>query len=245
MLKTAPRIVSFLPSATEIVCALGLTDHLVGVTHECDYPSEVQGKEIVVRSVLPTESMSQHEIDTAVAERMREGKSLYQVDEVLLQELAPDLILTQNLCQVCAPSGTEVTQALKLLPKKPDILWLTPNSIEQIFANVRELGQATDRLREAEALIANSQLRFRKLEAATSALAHRPRVFCMEWLDPIYSSGHWVPEMVRIAGGDDSLARERCDSVRIEWSAVRDWAPEVLVIMPCGFNLAQTISQCD
>src|SRR5919108_476567 len=142
---TAQRIVSFLPSATEMVCALGLNERLVGITHECDYPPEIQGKPIVVRNALPIERMSQREIDAAVAARLREGLSLYEVDEQLLRELAPDLILTQNLCQVCAPSGNEVSQVIKALPKAPEILWLTPQSISEIFDNVRELGAATDR----------------------------------------------------------------------------------------------------
>src|SRR5437867_1101918 len=132
-MKTAQQIVSFLPSATEMACALDLSEQLVGITHECDYPPEIMGKPIVVRNALPIERMSQLEIDKAVARRMREGRSLYQVDEKLLRELAPDLILTQDLCQVCAPSGNEVSQALNLLPKRPEILWLTPNSLEQIF----------------------------------------------------------------------------------------------------------------
>ncbi len=242
-MKTSQQIVSFLPSATEIACALGLTDQLVGITHECDYPVEIEGKPVVVRSALPIETMNQREIDVAVAERMRAGHSLYQVDEKLLQELAPDLILTQDLCQVCAPSGTEVSQALNLLLKKPRILWLTPNSLEQIFANVRELGEATGRAKEADELIANGRARLEKIAAVTSRLSHRPRVFCMEWLDPVYCSGHWVPEMVRLAGGEDTLAREGADSVRIPWDAVREWAPEVLIITPCGFNLEKTIEQ--
>src|SRR6476469_818654 len=128
LLPTAQQIVSFLPSATEMACALGLSDQLVGITHECDYPPEVRGKAIVVRKALPIETMSQLEIDIAVSERMRDGLSLYEVDEKLLQELAPDLILTQNLCQVCAPSGNEVAQVLKVLPQQPEVLWLTPKS---------------------------------------------------------------------------------------------------------------------
>lgn len=242
-MKTTLQIVSFLPSATEIACALGLMDQLVAITHECDYPAEVQGKPVVVRSALPLETMSQREIDEAVAARMRAGRSLYQVDEKLLQELAPDLILTQDLCQVCAPSGTEVSNALNLLPKKPRILWLTPNSLEQIFDNVRELGDATGCTNEAEALIASGRARLENIATVTSELDSRPRVFCMEWLDPIYCSGHWVPEMVRLAGGDDRLALEGADSVRISWEEVREWAPEVLIITPCGLNLEQTIEQ--
>jgi iron complex transport system substrate-binding protein len=240
---TNARIVSFLPSATEMACALGLGDQLVGITHECDYPPEVEGKPVVVRNVLPIEKMSQPEIDAAVTQRMRDGLSLYQVDEKLLQELAPDIILTQNLCQVCAPSGNEVTQALNLLPKKPQILWLTPKSLEEIFDNLRELGQATDRVKEAEGLIASSRARLEKVAAVTRNLSDRPRVFCLEWLDPVYCSGHWMPEMVEIAGGVDALGRKGTDSVRIPWDDVLKWAPEVLIITPCGFNLNKVIEQ--
>jgi iron complex transport system substrate-binding protein len=238
---TTARIVSFLPSATEMACALGLGDQLVGITHECDYPPEVKGKPIVVRNVLSIEKMSQPEIDAAVTQRMRDGLSLYQVDETLLQELAPDIILTQDLCQVCAPSGNEVTQALNLLPKKPQILWLTPKSLEEIFDNLRELGQATERQKEAEELIASGRARLEKLADATRNLSHRPRVFCLEWLEPVYCSGHWMPEMVEIAGGVDALARKGTDSVRIPWDDVLEWAPEVLIITPCGFNLDKVI----
>ena len=158
----AQQIVSFLPSATEMACALGLSDQLVGITHECDYPPEIKGKPVVVRNALPIEKMSQSEIDEAVAQRMRDGRSLYEVDEKLLQELAPDLILTQDLCQVCAPSGNEVSQALSLLPKQPQILWLTPNSLEQIFANLRDLGEATGRAKKADELIVNGRARLEK-----------------------------------------------------------------------------------
>jgi iron complex transport system substrate-binding protein len=238
-----PRIVSFLPSATEMACALGLEDSLVGITHECDYPAQIQTKPVVVRNVLPIEDMSQSEIDRAVADRMRQGLSLYQIDEVRLRELEPDLILTQNLCQVCAPSGNEVAQVLKALPKAPQILWLTPQSLAEIFENVRDLGVATGRIPEATALIKRCEMQLEMLSATTRTASHRPRVFCMEWLDPVYASGHWVPELVKIAGGVDELGRERGESIRVSWQEIVDWSPEVLIIMPCGFNLRQTMKQ--
>src|SRR5205814_4709791 len=150
-------------SATEMVCALGREDALVGITHECDYPESVKNKPVVVRNVLPVETMSQSEIDRAVAQRLREGLSLYQIDEQLLASLAPDLILTQNLCQVCAPSGNEVSQVLKALPRKPEILWLTPQSIEEVFQNLRDLGAATEQTEKAEAIINQGQARLEKL----------------------------------------------------------------------------------
>jgi iron complex transport system substrate-binding protein len=241
MMPATKQIVSFLPSATELACALGLTDQLVGITHECDYPPEIRGKPVVIRDALPIETMSQREIDVAVSERMRDGTSLYVVDEKLLQKLAPDLILTQDLCQVCAPSGNEVSKALELLSKKPQILWLTPNSIEQIFDNLRELGDATGQITKAAELIADGRARLQRIEAATQDLPSRPRVFCMEWLEPVYCSGHWVPEMVRIAGGVDGLGQERSDSIRIEWEDVLQWQPEVMIITPCGYDLEKTI----
>jgi iron complex transport system substrate-binding protein len=237
------RIVSFLPSATEMACALGLSDQLLGVTHECDYPPQIRGKPIVVRNVLPIESMSQSEIDVAVTQRLREGLSLYRVDETLMQDIAPDLILTQDLCQVCAPSGNEVSQLLQALPTRPQILWLTPKSIEQIFDNLRELGEATGRAGAAETLIAEGRARLGRIEAATRTSVARPRVFCMEWMDPVYCSGHWVPEMVRIAGGLDELGREGADSVRIPWRDVLQWRPEVLIVMPCGCGLDKATEQ--
>jgi iron complex transport system substrate-binding protein len=237
------RIVSFLPSATEMICALGLGDQLLGVTLECDYPPEIEGKPIVVRNVLPIESMSQSEIDSAVTQRLRDGLSLYRVDEILMREIAPDLILTQDLCQVCAPSGNEVTQLLEVLPTKPQILWLTPKSLEQIFDNLRDLGEATGRFQMAEALIAEGRARLEEIDVLTRNAASRPRVFCMEWMDPVYCCGHWVPEMVRIAGGIGKLGREGTDSVRIPWKDVLQWRPEVLIVMPCGFGLEKAAEQ--
>ena len=226
-----------------MICALGLGDQLLGVTHECDYPPEIEGKPIVVRNVLPLESMSQSEIDSAVTQRLRNGLSLYRVDEILMQEIAPDLILTQDLCQVCAPSGNEVSQLLEVLPSKPRILWLTPKSLEQIFDNLRDLGDATGRFERAEALIAEGRARLETVGVVTRDVASRPRVFCMEWLDPVYCCGHWVPEMVRIAGGIDMLGREGTDSVRISWKDVLQWRPEVLIVMPCGFGLEKAVEQ--
>jgi iron complex transport system substrate-binding protein len=239
----AVRIVSFLPSATEMACALGLAEQLVGVTHECDYPEEIKGKPVVVRSALPVENMSGQEIDRAVSERLQSGQSLYQVDEQLLRELNPDLILTQDLCQVCAPSGNEVTQVLNALRRKPQILSLTPKTLDGIFDNIRQLGAATGRSEQAEALIEDGRAQLDAIAAITRPLAHRPRVFCMEWLEPVYCCGHWVAQMVRIAGGKDELGREGSDSVRIAWADVLRWKPEILVLMPCGFDLKKTMAR--
>ncbi|HLY98053.1 MAG TPA: cobalamin-binding protein [Candidatus Angelobacter sp.] len=231
------RIVSFLPSATEMVCLLGLADQLVGVTHECDYPESVAGTPVVVRSAIPVEQLSQAEIELAVAERVKKGQSIYEVDEALLRELAPDVILTQDLCAVCAPSGNEITQALHALPSKPEIVWLTPRNLSDIADNIRQVGGVTGCSEKAEEWIATQFGAMDEVARMADACGTRPKVFCMEWLDPVYSSGHWVPEMVRIAGGIDKLGREGEYSVPISWNEVLDWAPEILVVMPCGNHL--------
>ncbi len=241
MNATGPRIVSFLPSATEMVCVLGLSDHLVGITHECDYPASIQGKPVVVRSAVPVEKMTQAEIEEAVSERTQSGRSVYQVDEALLRELAPDIILTQDLCQVCAPSGNEISQALNALPKKPQILWLTPRTLADIANNIREIGRAVGHEQQAERWINSHFGKLDEVARTTAQCRTRPRVFCMEWFDPLYCSGHWVPEMVNIAGGVDQLARAGEYSEPVQWSDVLQWAPEVLVLMPCGHHLDKVL----
>ena len=241
--RRAERIVSLLPSATEMIYGLGLQDRLVGVTHECDFPLAAKRLPVLVRPVLPLETMAQGEIDVAVAARLREGKSLYEIDERLLAELAPDLIVTQDLCQVCAPSGNELTQALAALPQKPDVIWMTPRTLAGVQDNIRALAAATGAQAQAAQMIADWDERLAAVERRAARLARRPRVFCMEWLDPVYCSGHWGPEMVRLAGGQDALGREGADSIRIPWSDVVAFAPEILILMPCGFSLEQALAQ--
>jgi iron complex transport system substrate-binding protein len=223
------------------VCVLGLEEKLLGLTHECDFPGSIKGKPVVVKSAIPVEQLSEPEIDTAVSERLSAGLSVYQVDEVLLKSLAPDLILTQDLCQVCAPSGNEVTQALNALPNRPEILWLTPRTLAEIADNLREVARATGTMERAEAWIATNFERLKQIETLALQAAVRPRVFCMEWLDPLYCSGHWVPEMVRIAGGIDQLSKQGSDSIRVSWQEVFNWAPEILILMPCGNHLEQVM----
>lgn len=240
---SALRIVSFLPAATEMACALGLTEQIVGISHECDYPPEVRSKPIVVRNSLPLEKMSLNEINVAVAECIRNGGSLYTVDQALLRKLAPTHLLTQALCDVCAPAGNQVTTALKALPAKPQIVWFTPRCLSEINDNLLELGQATDRVDQARQLIASNNARLEAVASLTRRATHRPRVFCLEWVDPYYCCGHWVPEMVELAGGEDALGRKGTASVRIPWTDIAAWAPEVLIVMPCGFGLEKAVEQ--
>jgi len=191
-----------------MVFALGLGDRLVGVSHECDFPAAAKTKPVVVKPVLPLEKMSLREIDAAVAERIGTRQNIYQVDERLLEQLAPTHILTQDLCQVCAPSGNEITRALAALPVKPKILWFTPHSIGEIFGNIRELGASTGRMIQAEELSAVADARLQNVIELTKKTSRRPRVFCLEWIDPYYCCGHWVPKMVELAGGENALGRK-------------------------------------
>jgi iron complex transport system substrate-binding protein len=240
---TELRLISFLPSATEMVFALGLGDRLVGVSHECDFPAAAKTKPVVVKPVLPLEKMSLREIDATVAEHIGSGQNIYQVDERLLEQLAPTHILTQDLCQVCAPSGSEITRALAALQVKPKILWFTPHSIGEIFGNIRELGASTGRLIQAEELSTVADARLQNVIELTKKPSRRPRVFCLEWIDPYYCCGHWVPEMVELAGGQDALGRKGADSVRISWTDIAGLSPEILVVSPCGFGVEEAAEQ--
>jgi iron complex transport system substrate-binding protein len=240
---TELRLISFLPAATEMVFALGLGDRLLGVSEECDFPAVAKTKPVVVKPVLRLEKMSLCEIDAVVAERIGSGQSLYQVDERLLEQLAPTHILTQAVCQVCAPSGNEITHALAALSVKPKILRFTPHSIAEIFGDLRELGAATGRLAQAEELNAAAHARLQNVIELTRKTPRRPRVFFLEWIDPPYCCGHWVPEMVELAGGEDALGRKGADSVRISWADIAAFSPEILIVSPCGFGVEAAVQQ--
>lgn len=235
------RIVSFLPAGSEIVHALGAGADLVGRSHECDYPDYVRRLPIVSKPSLELDGLNQSEIDAAVSERMKSGESLYVVDELLLHELAPDVILTQDLCQVCAPSGNELTRALKSLPTNPTVIYLTPRTLAEIDDNIIAVGEVIGRAPEARALVARNRERLERVRASTRAATQRPRVAFLEWTDPLFCAGHWVPEMVEIAGGDDQLGRPGADSVRMSWDDVHRWSPEIVIVAPCGFHLADAV----
>lgn len=231
------RLISFLPAATEMTYALGLGDRLMGVSHECDFPAAARTKPVVVRRTLPVEQMSLAEIDAAVAARVGSGESLYEVDERLLDQIAPTHILTQALCQVCAPSGNEISRALATLPVKPDVVWFTPSCLADIFENIRQLGTATGTEPRAAALVEQLEARLARVAERMQRATTRPRVFFLEWIDPYFCAGHWVPEMIELAGGVDALGRKGADSVRIALSDIAQWAPDILIVSPCGFGL--------
>jgi iron complex transport system substrate-binding protein len=236
-----PRIVSFLPAATEITCALGAGAELVGRSHECDYPPEVRALPVVSKPALPLEGLSQKEIDRAVATHLATGDSLYQVDEVLLEQLRPDIVFTQDLCQVCAPSGNELSRALRDLPNPPQVLSLTPRNFAEIEENILAIAAATGREDAAQKLIDENRARLNRVRDAVANAQPRPVTF-LEWTEPLFCAGHWVPEMIAIAAGDDPLGQLAADSRRITWDDVAVSAPEIIIVAPCGYGLQDAIA---
>ena len=239
------RIVSLLPSATEIVCALGLGPDLVGVTHECDHPPFVRDLPKVTRTLIPT-TASSVEIDTLVRERLANERALYTLDLPALQSLEPDLIVTQALCDVCAVAEDEVRAAACMLPGQPRVVNLEPETLAEVFDAIRQVAEAAGVPHRADAVI--DGLRARVAAVVNRAEARgpaRPRVALLEWLDPPFSCGHWNPELVRLAGGVEGLGREGQRSRTLRWDDVIAWQPELIVIACCGFDVARTMDDVD
>lgn len=236
------RICSLLPSATEIAFALGLGDSVVGVTHECDYPPEAKTKQIVVNSVIDPHRSSS-EIDKTITELLRNRKGIYTIDLLRFKEANPELILTQELCDVCAVDYNEVLAASQSLALKPEIISLSPTLLSDVLRDIEVVGKATGKGREAEAFVARLRERIDRVREQASRSNDRARVACLEWLEPIYNAGHWVPEMVEIAGGKDGLGKKGKPSEKIAWNEVVQYAPEVIVLMPCGFNIERALKE--
>jgi iron complex transport system substrate-binding protein len=238
------RIVSLVPNGTEILFALGAGDQVVGVSHECDWPAEARQRPILTGSAL-TPGMSAAEIDQAVAAQVGEGLSLYTLDEARIADLAPDLIVTQELCPVCAVSTEQVEGAVRPLPRCPDLLSLDPRTLGDVLADIRKVGAATGRQAEAEVLLRFLEERLAAVRAGAAGLPHRPKVLALEWLDPPFAGGHWVPEMIEAAGGADAFARPGDSSRRLTWEEIAAADPDVVVVMPCGFDEAGAQAQID
>jgi iron complex transport system substrate-binding protein len=226
------RIASLVPSATEMLFALGLGDRLVAVTHECDYPPEAAERPHLTRSVIPA-GLPPPEIDAAVREVTGQGRALYELDEQTLARLDVDLIVTQALCAVCAVSYDDVRAVAERLPSRPRVVSLDPETLGEVLDDVIALGDATGAREAAVALRAQLERRLDGVRTAVSG-APRPRVAALEWLDPPFAGGHWVPEMIELAGGTDPIGRPGRRSPEVSWREVAAADPEVVVVMPCG-----------
>ena len=234
------RIVSLLPSATEMICALGLEDQLVGVTHECDFPAFVRGLPKVTNTLIPTDAPSP-EIDRLVRQRLETTRALYTLNLPMLEQLRPDLIVTQALCDVCAVAEEEVQAAACSLPGSPRVINLEPQTLSQVFGAIRQVAAAAGVSPKGEEVVEGLAARVEGVVARRTALRSRPRVALLEWLDPPFSCGHWSPELVRLAGGVEGLGREGRPSRTLRWDEVIEWQPEVVFIACCGFDVARTM----
>jgi iron complex transport system substrate-binding protein len=232
------RIVSLLPSATETLFALGFDDEIVGVSHECDFPPKAKTKKSVVHSRLPKDA-TPAETDRLVREHVERGESIYAVDRDALESLAPDLIITQDLCHVCAATPEELGAVLAHISKQPEVLSLDPLDLGDVWRDILWIGEATGRRERAQAFVAKIGAHLAEIDAKVALIKHQPRVVLLEWLDPFYVGGHWVPEMIAHAGGIDLFGKAKTPSHRVTLEEIVAAAPEVLLIGPCGYNAEQ------
>ena len=236
------RICSFIPSATEILFALGAGDDVVGVTHECDFPPEAATRPKVVCSRFDPKAMDAASVDALVRRFAREGTSPYRVDVELLRRLRPDVVVTQDVCDVCALSAGETMRAVEALETKPTVISLHPHDLDGILETVLIVGEAVGREVRARQLVESLRERIAAVARRLKDEKDRPRVVVLEWLDPPYVAGHWVPEMVETAGGEHGLVGKGEPSVRVEWEAVVDYAPQVVLIAVCGYDVERTLA---
>jgi iron complex transport system substrate-binding protein len=231
------RIVSLLPAATEIAAALGLMDQVVGVSHECDFPNEANARPRVTHCPVHNAGLTSGEVDRWVRRALHNNGTIYTIDEVLLRELRSDIILTQKLCDVCAVGYGTVARLAETLPGPPQVLNLEPQSLSDIFDDVRRVATACGVPGRAEKLVASLSERVEAVRLRAKRVPHRPSCFLMEWVDPPFCSGHWGPELVEIARGHDSLGRKHQHSAQIDWAEVLDARPEVMVLALCGYDI--------
>ena len=239
------RICSFLPSATEIVYALGLGDSLHGVSHECDFPTEASSKPKVVSSRFDPDTLTSAEIDALVSDMMARGENIYQVDEDTLSQARPDLIITQQLCEVCAVSFEDVRRAAERLDPSPEVISLDPHGVGDVLEDILRVGRHTGRESSAHHVAFNLRARIDAVRRAVARTEGAPSVACVEWMDPVIAAGHWIPEMVEIAGGRDALVEPGAPSPRMEMDALLEADPDVLILMPCGMDVARARAEFD
>ena len=229
------RIVSLIPSATEMLFALGLGSDVIAVTHECDYPPAALELPKITRDVLP-EGLTSAQIDAAVKERTLAGESIYQLDTDALEDLRPDLIVTQQLCSVCAVSYDDVREIAQQLDPQPQVISLDPHTLGEVLGDARKLAAATDRRDAAVDLVRDTSARIDRVRVAVRKARSRPRVAALEWLDPPFAAGHWTPQLIEYAGGEDVLGFPGENSQETTWETVEAAQPDVVIVMPCGYD---------
>jgi iron complex transport system substrate-binding protein len=238
------RIVSLVPHATELLFALGLGDDVVGVTHECDYPPGACTLPKITADKLGG-GLSASQIDAAVRELTQNGDAIYTLDEKALAELQPDLIVTQELCPVCAVSHDEVVAAAEKIESCPKVIALDPKTLGESMGDIRTIAQATNSRDAGLDLVARQRLRIDRVKVAASKIVDKPRVVAIEWFDPIYIAGHWTPQLIELAGGVDMLGMPGEESARADWDTIRAAEPEVIVCIPCGYDAARSLQEAE
>lgn len=233
------KLVSFLPSATEILYELGVSDDVLAVTHECNYPVEAKSKPRVIHSSFDPQKMSSQEIDKKVVELVSSGQDIYILDEQVLKKANPDLIVAQGICEVCSPYTREIDKAVSILGGRPQVLVLDPKNLDDILQNIITVGEKVDRLDKAQDFVLKLQKRISHIKD-TSKIS-RPKVLCIEWLDPLFSAGHWVPQMVDIAGGINGISSTGEKSRKMQIDEITQFDPDIIILMPCGFDVSRTI----
>ena len=233
------KIVSFLPSATEILYELGVQDQIKAVTHECNYPVQAKSKPRVIRIPFDPNKMSSQEIDKKVINLVQTGQDIYILDEQVLKDANPDVIISQGICEVCSPYTREINKAVTLLGEKLQIITLDPKNFDDILQNVMELGVLVKKQDKAKNIVAKLQKRIDYIK--NTKMSSKPKVLCIEWLDPLYTAGHWVPQMVEIAGGINGISSTGEKSRRMEVDEIVKFDPDIIILMPCGFDLLRTI----
>ena len=238
---TIERIVSFLPSATELLYELGVKDRIFGVTHECLYPEDAKSKPRVITSVLNPDVLNSKEIDDKIIELMRNGQDIFMLDEKNLVKAMPDLIVSQEICEVCSAYTNQVNKALSILDKKPEVHALNPSDLQGILSSIDELAKKVGK--EEQGTVLRKSLEKRIEYIKSKKFEKRPRVLCIEWVEPFFTSGHWIPEMVELAGGKNMISIKGEKSRRMAFEEVEKANPEIIIMMPCGFDTARTISE--
>jgi len=235
------RIVTFLPSATELIYSLGADDKLFGVTHECNYPSGAKTKPRVISSVFDPASMSSKQIDDKICQLMTDGKEIYNLNRENLLDAKPDLIISQNICEVCSAHTEHVKMAVDMLEKKPKVYTMDPHGVNEILVSIMDISKMIGKEKEGNELVDSLSKRLDFVKSKT--FEERPKVVAIEWVDPFFTSGHWIPEMIESAGGENLISTEKMPSRKMKLEEIQEANPDIIVMMPCGFDVMRTISE--